>query len=351
MQITFKTITQQSFQIDVDPSETIADVKSKISKERGENEFPLDTLRLIYNGKVLVDAQTVQELNIDEKKFVVVMAVRKKPVEVTEPPVSQPSSTRAKSSSQPAAAATAAATLAAASGPPALTAAQEETVQAIMAMGYPRDQVIASLRAAFFNADRAVEYLCTGVPEGGNAPALALGELAGGGPVIGGGDLAGEEEDEEEEGEGGGGGLEFLRQLPQFEQIRHLVQTQPELLPQVMQQIAASNPQLMEAIQQNQEEFVNMLNAPSGGGGGGGGGQGGGPRAGGPQVATIEVTAQEREAIDRLKSMGFPEQLVIEAFFACDKNENLAVNYILARMDEFQQEMDDNVQQPGGGQP
>lgn len=36
----------------------------------------------------------------------------------------------------------------------------------------------------------------------------------------------------------------------------------------------------------------------------------------------------------QLKAMGFPEQLVIEAYFACDKNEDLAVNYILARMDE-----------------
>lgn len=32
--------------------------------------------------------------------------------------------------------------------------------------------------------------------------------------------------------------------------------------------------------------------------------------------------------------MGFPEQLVVEAYFACDKNEDLAANYILARMDE-----------------
>lgn len=36
----------------------------------------------------------------------------------------------------------------------------------------------------------------------------------------------------------------------------------------------------------------------------------------------------------QLQSMGFPEQLVIEAYLACDKNEDLAVNYILSRMEE-----------------
>lgn len=35
-----------------------------------------------------------------------------------------------------------------------------------MGMGFPREQCQAALRAAFYNNERAVEYLCNGIPQG-----------------------------------------------------------------------------------------------------------------------------------------------------------------------------------------
>jgi hypothetical protein len=95
--------------------------------------------------------------------------------------------------------------------------------------------------------------------------------------------------------------------------MRTLLQQNPALLAPLLQQLAQSNPQLLQLINENQNEFYNMINesveteSESGSGAGGIGGSGapsggsggaGGSRA--PGSNYITVTPQERDAIDRV---------------------------------------------------
>lgn len=110
---------------------------------------------------------------------------------------------------------------------------------------YEREQVEQALRASFNNPDRAVEYLITGIPA----------QLFEDPP-----EEAGEAGDALQES--GQDPLAFLRTQPQFQQMRHVIQQNPQLLNPVLQQIGQTNPALLQLISQNQEAFVRMLNEP-----------------------------------------------------------------------------------------
>ena len=211
-----------------------------------------------------------------------------------------------------------------------------------------------ALRAAFNNPDRAVEYLLTGIPQSampapvpapGGRPAAAGGSgppppapdsappQASGGPNTqpnlsptasrtGQGGGAG--------GEGGGGILDFLRDNPQFQAIRAMVQGNPQILQPMLAELQRQNPQLYQLINSNQEEFLALLNEPApadalqnlaAGLGGLDGAEGGGGQQ-------IEITEEEKAAIERLAALGFDFELAAEAFFACEKNEEMAANYL-----------------------
>ncbi|EZA56412.1 hypothetical protein DMN91_009840 [Ooceraea biroi] len=371
MIITLKNLQQQTFTIEIDSSQTVKELKEKIETQKG---FPAEHQKLIYAGKILADEQPLTEYNIDEKKFIVVMVTKPKAgatpktsedqqraesdnkeestssVAVTQPssnPTVQDTSRAASTvqeqqQQQPAAAAaTAAATSAAGQAESALLMGEDYNtmVNNIMDMGYEREQVVQALRASFNNPDRAVEYLLTGIPaqlfeDPPEDPPEAQEQL----------------QDQSQDP------LAFLRMQPQFQQMRQVIQQNPQLLNSLLQQIGSTNPALLQLISQNQEAFVRMLNEavepttgagarvlPTSGGGGGGvasatagaggavnGGAGTGAAAGvGPGL--IQITPQDRDAIERLKALGFPEHLVVQAYFACEKNENLAANFLLSQ--------------------
>ncbi|XP_002916489.1 UV excision repair protein RAD23 homolog B isoform X1 [Ailuropoda melanoleuca] len=211
----------------------------------------------------------------------------------------------------------------------------ENMVTEIMSMGYEREQVIAALRASFNNPDRAVEYLLMGIPGDRDSQAVVdtPPAVSTGAPPSSVAAAAATTTASTTTANPGGHPLEFLRNQPQFQQMRQIIQQNPSLLPALLQQIGRENPQLLQQISQHQEHFIQMLNEPvqeaGGQGGGGGGGSGGIAEAGSGHMNYIQVTPQEKEAIERLKALGFPEGLVIQAYFACEKNENLAANFLL----------------------
>ncbi|XP_036256033.1 UV excision repair protein RAD23 homolog A [Molothrus ater] len=348
--VTLKTLQQQTFKIRMEPHETVRALKEKIEAEKGSEAFPVAGQKLIYAGKILSDDVPIREYRIDEKNFVVVMVTKAKsalgsaPPEAgapSEPPAAPPGPPPAADAAPPPPAAPSeeppaqdpppALTLpepAAGSVPPSgssgrsadaastlVTGSEYETMLSeIVSMGYERERVVAALRASYNNPHRAVEYLLTGIP-GSPEPERP--------PVQ-------ESRPPEQPPPEGENPLEFLREQPQFQNMRQVIQQNPALLPALLQQLGQENPQLLQQISQHQEQFIQMLNEPLGELGELEGEVGAiGDES--PQMNYIQVTPQEKEAIERLKALGFPESLVIQAYFACEKNENLAANFLLSQ--------------------
>ncbi|OPJ62012.1 UV excision repair RAD23-like protein B [Patagioenas fasciata monilis] len=393
MQITLKTLQQQTFRIDIDPEETVKALKEKIESERGKDAFPVAGQKLIYAGKILNDDTALKEYKIDEKNFVVVMVTKPKAatgatqqsnatsavssttaaaVPVTAPvpaaapvpdpvppppapdevacesaPVSAPQEEKPAEKTPEAPAAISPSSTESTTGDTSRSNLFEDAISAlvtgqsyenmvteIMSMGYEREQVIAALRASFNNPDRAVEYLLMGIP-GDNQAVAEPSQAASTGASQSSTVATSVATIPTTTSSLGGHPLEFLRNQPQFQQMRQIIQQNPSLLPALLQQIGRENPQLLQQISQHQEHFIHMLNEPAVesrqglSGSDDGASTGGVAEAGNGHMNYIQVTPQEKEAIERLKALGFPEGLVIQAYFACEKNENLAANFLL----------------------
>ncbi|CAL5327541.1 unnamed protein product [Camellia sinensis] len=376
MKLTVKTLKGRHFEIRVQPFDTIMAVKKNIEDVQGKDNYPCGQQLLIHNGKVLKDESTLVENKITEDGFLVVMLSKYKnfgtiladifeqpasttqptsnPTPTSEAPVQEPDlNSNSSASNMPAAKGEGhpclckagkveIMTLFAPSGTYGQAANLadgnnlEENIQQIMDIGggnWDKETVTRALRAAYNIPERA------GIPEVAMPVNQATSERAETGAAaaapVSGAPYSSPlnlfpQETISRSGVGGVGSLDFLRNNQQFQALRSMVHTNPQILQPMLQELGKQNPQLLSLIQEHHAEFLQLINEPLEGS------EGNLFDQPGEMPLAVSVTPAEQEAIERLEAMGFDRALAIEAFFACDRNEELAINYLLENAGDYE---------------
>ena len=335
MKLIVKTLNGKQLPIEIEDSNSVAEIKAVIEKDHA---LKAETLKLIAYGKVLDgDDKKATDYNLKEGDFIVAMqqkAQPKKAAPVAEPEPKEPVASPSPAPVQPPVASSApvvvptAATTTSSSTQPTLPPQVEQAINELMEISQmPREACARALAAAQGVPDIAFEILMSGgLPEGdmveGDDPYGDEGDVGMAG-AAGGDPFAGFNLDPEVRAQIGA-----LVSNANFGMIRQRLVQDPTFSQQFMETLRNNQPRIFEAITANPQLLMALVlgHNPLQGVGGGPGAGAAMPQQ--PPPGSIQVSPEDGEAIARLASLGFSKYRAAEAYFAMDKNEEQAANFL-----------------------
>ena len=290
MKLTLKNLKQAKYNVELESEKnTIKDLKNEIEKVHG---FDANVIKLLLNGKVLEDSKTLEDYQIKSDNIIIVMNTKPKPKE-------QNVEQQKKEEEQP----------------------KKEEEQPKKEEEQPKKEEESQKEKEQENKPNSTE-------NNGNKGNIRL-------------------------------PMELRRNASM---IKVLCRDDPEKIFPILDKLKARNPALLNKIKEHEEEFKSLLVSPINQqdldfyklmeedvkalsiGGFSQQRRREGEEEGRGEIK-IHLSPEELQAINRLKELGgFNENEILQAYFACDKNEELAANYLFEeRMrEEEEQYMENN---------
>ena len=328
MKLIIKNLKQIEHNVEVSSDNiTVKQLKNEIEKVHG---FDSNQLKLLFKGVVLDDSKKLQEYNITEGSGLIMMNTKVKPKNIPQGQNNQQSIEQKQTENKPI-------ENKPIENKPVENKSNEpnytEQINNLLNMGCEKSKAEAAIKAAKGNLELAIDFYFNGIPEN-NENMLDFEDM-------GGYDQVGENENQTEN--------DPIKNIASIAKI--VCQNNPAALTPLLENIKQQNPDLFNLIKENEEDFKRYLESPVtdedltnfrnfqhemglGGIGGENEEEEEQQHQGGVQ---INLTPEEEEAVKRLKELGnFNESDVLQAYFACEKNEEMAANYL------FEQKMRDD---------
>lgn len=281
MHLQIKDQKQNAFKIPVKLSDTIFQVKEKIKINECAESDDVDDLKLIYSGVILNNDSTVEECEFDENKSVILICNPTKKAPVRKGKANDLDVTKSGESNS-------------ITGEKVASNGEErDNINQLVSMGYTEKIVRKCLRAAFNHPERAIEYLVNGIPEDVGRERCNTSESES--EVLSRNNL--------------------LAALPNINSFRKIMMNDPVEVSKILTKISLRDPRVYDKILQNQETFIDLLNTEG---------------ENESRIVNKEFGDDDYEAVDRIVNMGFQKEIVMQAYQACEFNEEGTAELMLA---------------------